>query len=150
MVAVRGLVEGLLHEGVGAMGRGRGLRHGGRAGRAGTARYSCRGAKARAALLERLSQPIIAARLLLAPRWARELASPLPPALRPSAQSRAHVRCVHLSRDFPQDPTLYLRHTRKHSSIIRTSYWDYRVKRSFRFIFYFRCHPFLRIYITFS
>ncbi|VVD00112.1 unnamed protein product [Leptidea sinapis] len=61
VVAVCGLVEGLLGEGVGALGRG--LRHGGRAGRAGRARYSCRGARGRAALPKRLSRPTIAARL---------------------------------------------------------------------------------------
>lgn len=68
VVAVGGLVEGLLREGVGAMGRGRGLRHGGRTGRAGRARYSCRGAQGRAALSERLSRPTIAARLPPAPQ----------------------------------------------------------------------------------
>lgn len=99
MVAVRRLVEGLLHEGVGAMGRGRGLRHGGRAGRAGAARYSCRGALGRAALLERLSRPTIAARLPPAPRPARARASP-PPARRPrpapparAAAARLRARC---------------------------------------------------------
>lgn len=77
VVAVRGLVEGLLREGVGAMGRGRGLRHGGRAGRAGRARYSCRGAQGRAALSERLSRPTIAARLPPAPHARRARALPL-------------------------------------------------------------------------
>ena len=84
VVAVRGLVEGLLGEGVGALGRGRGLRHGGRAGRAGRARYSCRGAKGRAALSERLSRPTIAARLPPAP--ARPPAPSAPSA--PPAPSR--------------------------------------------------------------
>ncbi|KAL4714674.1 hypothetical protein ACJJTC_012591 [Scirpophaga incertulas] len=60
------------------MGRGRGLRHGGRAGRAGRARYSCRGAQGRAALSERLSRPTIAARLPPAPR-PRRARVPRPP-----------------------------------------------------------------------
>ncbi|KPJ14106.1 hypothetical protein RR48_03656 [Papilio machaon] len=75
MMAVGGLVEGLLGEGVGAMGRGRGLRHGGRTGRAGRARYSCRGAQGRAALSERLSRPTIAARLPPAPHAPRARAN---------------------------------------------------------------------------
>lgn len=61
------------------MGRGRGLRHGGRAGRAGRARYSCRGAQGRAALSERLSRPTIAARLPPAPHARRARALPLHP-----------------------------------------------------------------------
>lgn len=101
-MAVRRLVEGLLGEGVGAMGRGRGLRHGGRAGRAGLARYSCRGAQGRAALSERLSRPTIAARLPPARRPARARGTPRPRAARsqdlaPAAPPSHHNRFPLLS-----------------------------------------------------
>lgn len=97
VVAVRGLVEGLLREGVGLWGRGRGLRHGGREGRAELARYSCRGARGRAAFSERLSRPTIAARLPPALRRPpphpaprpRTLRAPERPSARPATQPRA-------------------------------------------------------------
>lgn len=86
VMAVGGLVEGLLAEGVGAMGRGRGLRHGGRGGRAGRARYSCRGAGVRD---RRQSRPTIAARLPLPHRPYRT--PPARPAALPHARPTAHV-----------------------------------------------------------
>lgn len=100
VVAVGGLVEGLLGEGVGAMGRGRGLRHGGRTGRAGRARYSCRGAQGRAALSERLSRPTIAARLPPAPhapraRVNRPRTPRAAPRRRPARPLRTRARRTH-------------------------------------------------------
>ncbi|KAJ2947287.1 hypothetical protein O0L34_g17003 [Tuta absoluta] len=82
-MAVGGLVEGLLGEGVGGGWRWRGLRHGGRCRAGPVARYSCRGAAVRAALPERLSRPTIAARL---PAPAGRAHSPPPPP-RPPARA---------------------------------------------------------------
>lgn len=116
VVTVRGLVEGLLDEGVGAGGRG--LRHDGRAGRPG-GRYSCRAAGRRGlgALVERLARPTIAARLCRRTPAPCRPRPPLPPAARTNLASvhrpidyklKAHVNTAQNGRAYNIDLKLYL------------------------------------------
>lgn len=125
VVAVGGLVEGLLGEGMGGVGRGRGLRHGGRGGRAGRARYSCRGAAGRAALSERLSRPTIAARLKPRPRARKPEAPRLRPARRsprPCAGGRTSRSMKSLiKRAFGRSRNIYLFVNRNYSKSMLTT-----------------------------